>query len=187
MPGWLFAVIVLAFLAVAIVLVRRSMKGAIAERLPLAEGERVILEEAGLKLSSRSRKRALRGGWIVTYKVRSVLTDSRIILATGGPEGKHKFVLKAIIDYTTPASQVPESGYAAYVSKFRFGNGYPTYPVSAADVSVERDGSDTELRVVVPFPEGGPSWGPPPELRIVTSQAERYRETVAAAGRRSVG
>ena len=39
MPGWLFAVIVIVFLAVAILLVRRSMKGAMVERLPLADEE----------------------------------------------------------------------------------------------------------------------------------------------------
>ena len=32
MPGWLFAVIVIVFLAVAILLVRRSMNGAVVER-----------------------------------------------------------------------------------------------------------------------------------------------------------
>jgi hypothetical protein len=187
MPGWVFAVIVVAFLAVAIPLVRRSFKGAILERLPLAEGEQVLLEEEGLKVSSRAQKRAARGGWTVTYKVRAVLTDRRIILATGGPEGKHKFVITAIIDYTTPARPVSESGYPAYLSKFQLGNGYPTYALSAADLSVAQDGSDTELRVVVPFPEGGPSWGPPPEVRIVTSQAERYHEAIATASRRPTG
>jgi hypothetical protein len=183
MPGWVFAVIVVAFLAGAIPLVRRSMKGAILERLPIAEGEQVLLEEEKLKISTRSMKRAVWGGWTTTYPIRSVLTDRRIILASGGPEGKHKFVLKAIVDYTTPATQVSESGYAAYLSKFQLGNGYPTYAVSAADVTVAQEGSDTELRVVVPFPEAGPSWGPPPEVRIVTALAERYREAVAAARR----
>ena len=62
MPGWLFAVIVIVFLAVAIVLVRRSMKGAIVERLPLADGEHVILEEEGLKISHRGRRGAARAG-----------------------------------------------------------------------------------------------------------------------------
>jgi hypothetical protein len=180
MPGWLFAVIVIVFVAVAIPLVRRSMKGAVVERLPLAEGEQVILEEEGLKISHRGQKRAAAGGWTATYKVRSVVTDRRIILATGGPEGKHKLVIKAVVDYTTPAPHVSESGYPAYLAKFKLSNGYPTYPVSADDVTVEQDGGDTELRVVVPFPEGGPSWGPPPEVKIATGQAERYREAVAA-------
>jgi hypothetical protein len=108
-----------------------------------------------------------------------VLTDRRIILATGGPEGKHKFVLKAIVDYTTPAPSVSSSGYPAYVDKFRLGNGYPTYPVTAADATVDDGGG--ELVVVVPFPEAGSSWGPPPELKIATAQAERYRQAIAAA------
>jgi hypothetical protein len=182
MPGWLFAVIVIVFVAVAIVLVRRSMKGAVLERLPLADGENVILEEEGLKISHRGRKGAAAGGWTTTYKVRSVLTDRRIILATGGPEGRHKFVIKAIVDYTTPAPRVSESGYPAYLAKFKLSNGYPTYPVTANDVSVERNGGDAELRVVVPFPEGGSSFGPPPELKIDTRQAERYLEAVTGAG-----
>jgi hypothetical protein len=171
---------VIVFLAVAIVLVRRSMKGAIVERLPLEDGEQVLLEEDGLKISSRGRKGAVAGGWTTTYKVRSVLTDRRIILATGGPEGKHKLVIKAIVDYTTPAPHVSESGYPAYLAKFKLSNGYPTYPVTADDVAVERNGSDAELRVVVPFPEGGSSFGPPPEVKITTSQAERYLEAVTA-------
>ena len=182
MPGWLFAVIVIVFIAVAILLVRRSMKGAVLERLPIADGEQVILEEEGLKVTSRGRKGAVAGGWTTTYKVRSVLTDRRIILATGGPEGKRKFVIKAIVDYTTPALDVSESGYPAYLAKFKLSNGYPTYPVTADDVSVERDGADAELRVVVPFPEGGSSFGPPPEVKIETSQAERYLEAVTGAG-----
>ena len=44
----------------------------------------------------------------------SRLTDRRIVLATGGPEGKHMFTLLAILDYTTPADPVPETGLAAY-------------------------------------------------------------------------
>ena len=180
MPGWLFAVLVIVFLAVAIVLVRRSMKGAIVKRLPLADGEHVILEEEGLKISHRGRRGAASGGWTVTSKVRSVLTNRRIILATGGPEGKHKLVIKVVVDYTMPAPHVSESGYPAYLSKFDLSNGYPTYPVTADDVSVDRYGSDAELLVVVQFPEGGPSWGPPPELKIATNRAERYLEAVTA-------
>ena len=79
-----------------------------------------------------------------------------------------------------PAPHVSESGYPAYLSKFDHSNGYPTYPVTADDVSVDRDRSDAELLVVVQFPEGGPSWGPPPELKIATNQAERYLEAVTA-------
>jgi hypothetical protein len=35
------------------------------------------------------------------------------------------------------------------------------------------------LRIDVPFPEGGPKWGDPPEVKIYTHQAERYRDAVA--------
>ena len=176
MPGWVFAVVVIVFLAVAVVLVRRSMKGAIVEHLPLGEDEQVLLEEEGLKVFHRGRKTALRGGWTVTYRMRSALTDRRILLYTGGPAGRHKLVIRIVLDWTTPAPEVSETGYPAYLSKFRLRNGYPTYAFSADDASV----ADGELRVVVPFAEGGSRWGPPPEVKIVTRQAERYRDAVAA-------
>ena len=179
MPGWLFAGIVVVFVIAGAVFVRSTQKGAIVERLPLAEDEDVLLEEEGLKLFHRFRRRAVRDGGTVTYRVRALLTNRRILLATGGPEGKHKFVILMILDYTTPAPGVPESGYAAYKRKFDLQNGYPTYAFSAADVSLdeERDG-ETALRIEVPFPEAGPSWGDPPEVKLFTKQAERYREAI---------
>jgi hypothetical protein len=173
-PGAVFAVIVVVFAVVAVVVVRRMQRGAIVARLPLAEDERVILEEEGLNLSHRSRRTAAHGGWTVTHRVHSVLTDRRVLLSTGGPEGKHKFVLVMILDYGTAATPVPETGFAAYRRKFALENGYPTYPCSAADVSVDRHDGETQLRVVVPFPEGGEGWGDPPEVRLSTSQAAHY-------------
>jgi hypothetical protein len=175
----LYVVIVVAFLVVAVVVVRRKQSGAIVERLPLAEGEHVLLEEEGLKLFHRFRQTAVRGGGTVTHRVRSVLTDRRVVLATGGPEGKHKFVILMILDYTTAAPSVPESGYAAYLRKFGLENGYPTYACSAKDVSVEEHDGETRLRVVVPFPEGGDSWGAPPEVRLSTPQAARYAAAIS--------
>jgi hypothetical protein len=174
MPGAVFAVIVVAFVVVAVVVVRRMQRGAIVVRLPLAEDERVILEEEGLNLSHRFRQTAAHGGWTVTHHVRSVLTDRRVLLSTGGPEGKHKFVIVMILDYGTEATPVPETGLAAYRRKFAVKNGYPTYPCSAADVSVDEHDGETQLRVVVPFPEAGKGWGDPPEVRLATSQAARY-------------
>jgi hypothetical protein len=35
----------------------------------------------------------------------------------------------------------------------------------------------------VPFPEAGASWGDPPEVRLSTKQAERYRDAIALAHR----
>jgi hypothetical protein len=177
-PGALFAVIVIVFVVVAVVVVRRMQRGAIVVRLPLSEGEQVILEEEGLKLFHRFRRTSARGGGTVTHRVRSVLTDRRVFLATGGPEGKHKFVILMILDYTTAATPVLETGYAAYRRKFGLQNGYPTYACSAADVSVENDDGETRLRVVVPFPEAGESWGDPPEVRLSTPQAPRYEEAI---------
>src|SRR5262245_47168741 len=112
MPGWLFAVIVVVFVVVGVLFVRSRQKNAIVERLPLEPGENVLLEEQGLKLFHRFRRTSVRGGGTVTYRVRAVLTDRRILVATGGPEGKHKFVILMILDYTAPARSVGESGYA---------------------------------------------------------------------------
>ena len=178
MPGALFAVIVVAFLVVGVVVVRRTQRGAFVERLPIEDGEHVLLEEEGLKLFHRFRKRSVAGGGTTTHRVRAVLTDRRILLATGGPEGKHKFVILLIVDYTHAAPSVPESGYAAYRHKFRLENGYATYACSARDVSVEEADDDPQLRIVVPFPEAGERWGPPPELRLWTAQAARYRDAI---------
>ena len=85
-----------------------------------------------------------------------------------------------ILDYTTPAEPVPESGFAAYKRKFHLENGYPTYAFSAADAGLEEEGGHAAaLRIVVPFPEGGPRWGDPPEVKLYTKQAERYRDAIA--------
>jgi hypothetical protein len=180
MPGWLFAGIVVVFVVVGVLFVRSTQKRAVVERLPLDPDEDVLLEEEGLKVFHRFRKTAARGGGTVTYRVRALLTNRRILLATGGPEGKHKLVLLMVLDYTTPAERVASNGYDAYREKFRLENGYPTYALSAADASVEeQSGDEAMLRIVVPFPEGGSSWGDPPEVRLYTKQAERYREAIA--------
>jgi hypothetical protein len=146
MPVGLFAGIVIVFVIVGVIYVRSSQKRRIVERLPLEQDENVLLEEAGLKVFHRFRRMAVRGGGTVTHRVRAVLTDRRILVATGGPEGKHKFVLLMILDYTAPAQAVPETGYAAYKRTFQLENGYPTYAFSAADVSLEeRHGEVTAL------------------------------------------
>jgi hypothetical protein len=176
MPGWLFAVIVVVFVVAGVLFVRSKMKGAIVERLPLEEGESVLLEEEHLKVFHRARRTAARGSsGTVTYRVRAVLTDRRILVATGGPAGKHKLVIQMILDYTTPADPVPDSGFAAYRRKFHLERGYPTYAFSAADATVE----DGALRIEVPFPECGKGWGPPPEVKLYTEQAERYEAAIA--------
>lgn len=177
MPDAVFVVVVVAFVVVALVIVRRTQRGAFVERLPIGDHERVLLEEEGLKVAHRFRRMSVRGGWTVTRRVHSVLTDRRVLLATGGPEGKHTFVIVMILDYTTEPPSVPESGYAAYRRKFGLANGYPTYSCSSRDVSV--DGHD--LHIVVPFPEAGERWGDPPEVRLSTPNAERYEEAIRAA------
>ncbi len=180
MPGALFAVVVVVFVVVAVVYVRSTQKRAFVERLPIEPDETVILDEQGLKVFHRFRRMAVRGGGTVTRRIRVVLTDRRILVVSGGPEGKHKFVVLMILDYTSPAQPVGESGYAAYKEKFRLDNGYPTYAFSIADVSLEEHrGGGVALRIDVPFPERGPKWGDPPEVKIYTQEAERYRDAVA--------
>ncbi|HST19139.1 MAG TPA: hypothetical protein VLK36_15850 [Gaiellaceae bacterium] len=117
--------------------------------------------------------------------MRSVLTDRRILLATGGPEGRHKFTIVMILDYSSAAPGVAGNGYSAYKEKFGLENGYPTYAFSVADVGVETAHGDEALRIDVPFPEAGSRWGPPPEVKLYTAQAERYREAVAAGSKTS--
>jgi len=127
--------------------VRRTERGAVVARLPLGESEEILLED-----------------------------DRRVLLATGGPERKHKFV---ILIYTSAAPPVAETAYAAYRRKFRLQNGYPTYACSARDVSVEEQDGEKLLRVVVPFAEAGERSGDPPEVRLSTPQAARYEEAIA--------
>ena len=171
-----FAVVVVAFAVVAFLLIRRTQRGAVVDRLPLEEGEQVLLAEEGARVFHRFRRTAQFGGGTVTARVRIVLTDRRIVVATGGPEGRHKFVLVMILDYTTPAPPVPETGYAAYLRKFRLEDGYPTYWFSAADVTFVDKRGATGVRIEVPFSERGPRWGDPPEVILFTSEPERYRE-----------
>jgi hypothetical protein len=180
MPSALFAVVVVVFVVVGVVYVRSTQKRAIGERLPVDQDENILLDEKGLKIFHRSRRLAIRGGGTLTHRVRVLLTDRRILVVSGGPEGKHKFVILMILDYTVPAPPVLEAGYAAYKTKFRLDNGYPTYAFSAADVSLdEQRGGGVTLRIDVPFPERGPKWGDPPEVKIYTQEAKRYQEAVA--------
>jgi hypothetical protein len=180
MPGWLYAGIVIVFLIGGVLFVRSTQKGRIVERLPVEQDEDVLLEEEGLKVFHMFRRTAVRGGGTVTHRVRTVLTNKRILVATGGPAGTHKFVILMILDYTTPAQAVPGNGYAAYKKKFRLENGYPTYAFSAKDVSLEEGrGDEDSLRIEVPFPEAGRNWGDPPEVKLYTTRAKSYREAIA--------
>ena len=182
MPGWAFAGMVVVFVVGGVLYVRSKQKGAFVERLPIGQDENVLLEEERLKVYHRARRTAVRGGGTVTSRVRAVLTDRRILVATGGPEGKHKFVILMILDFTTPSPPVPESGFDAYKTKFQLEHGYPTYGFSAADADLEeKDGVVEALHVVVPFPEGGSTWGAPPEVKLYTKQAERYRDAIAGS------
>jgi hypothetical protein len=85
MPGWLFAGIVFVFVVVGVLVVRSMQKRAIVERLPLEQDEDVLLEEEALKVFHRFRRTAVRGGGTVTHRVRSALTDRRILVSPAGP------------------------------------------------------------------------------------------------------
>ena len=71
MPGWLFAVIVVVFVVVGVLVVRSTQRKRIVDRLPLGPDEQVLLEEAGLKVFHRFRKMAVRGGGTVTQRCAS--------------------------------------------------------------------------------------------------------------------
>src|SRR3954451_9312434 len=108
MPGWLYAGIVVVFVIGGVLFIRSTQKGRIVERLPVEQDEDVLFEEKGLKVFHRFRRTAVRGGGTVTRPVRAVLTNRRILVATGGPEGKHEFVILMILDFTAPAQAVAE-------------------------------------------------------------------------------
>ena len=168
-----FTVVVVVFVIVAVILIRRQIGGAIFERLPILPDEKVLLVERGLKIFHKIREAS--GGQSLTYRVTVVLTDRRILIATGGPEGKHKFFIKMILDYRKAAPQVNDSGYGAYYSKFHLENGYATYYVSPKDVHFIEKKGKLAVRIQVAFPEHG-SFYVEPEIIIYTDQPEKYRE-----------
>ena len=132
-----------------------------------------------MKLFHRFRRRAVRDGGTGHVRVRALLTNRRILLATGGPEGKHKFVILMILDYTTPAPGGTGERVCGLQEEVR-----PAERLS--DVCVLGRGRQpgrgarrrAALRIEVPFPEAGTSWGDPPEVKLFTKQAERYREAI---------
>ena len=85
--GVIYVVIVIAFVIVGVVVVRRTQRGAIVARLPIDEGEQRSPRRGGPEARAPVPSAAARGGGTVTHRVRSVLTDRRVLLATGGPEG----------------------------------------------------------------------------------------------------
>ena len=182
MSGLVFAVVVVVFVVVGVLVVRRTQRGAFVDRLPLEPGEEVVVAEEGAKVFHRFRRTARFGrSGTTTSRVRIVLTNRRILVATGGPEGRRKLVIQMILDYASPAPAVGESGYAAYLRKFRLANGYPTYPFTREDVSFVEEHGRTAVRIVVPFPEGGPGWGDPPEVVLYTSHPDEYRQRFSRA------
>jgi hypothetical protein len=174
MPLW-FLTIMVVFVVVAVIGIRWTIRRAILDRLPIAEGETVLLAEEDLKVFHKIREHS--SGQALTYKSRAVLTDRRILIATGGPEGKNKYLIKMILDYTAAAPAVATVGYGAYYRKFQLENGYPTYYISPRDVSLADADGTPALRIDVPFPEHG-SLYLQPVVAIYTSQAARYLEVL---------
>jgi hypothetical protein len=172
MPTWFFYLIVAVFAIVAILVIRRQIRGAIFERLPIEPNEKILLEEQGLKVFEKIREAT--GGRSLTSRVTVVLTDRRILVATGGPEGKHKFFLKMILDYRTAAPEISDTGYSAYYEKFQLSNGYATYYISPSNVSLVEEKGQIAVKIDVPFPEHG-SMYVEPEVIIYTKSPETYQ------------
>lgn len=174
MPSWIFYLIVAVFVIVAFLLIRRSIRGAIFERLPIEPDETILLEERDLKVFAKIREAS--GGKSLTSRTTVVLTNRRILVATGGPEGKHKFFLRMILDYRTPSPAVSDSGYSAYYEKFKLENGYATYYIKPSDLSLIDIKGENAVQIHVPFPEHGPMYLEP-EVIIYTKNPEAYRAT----------
>lgn len=174
MPDWYLAAL-LVFVVVAVIAIRWTLRRAIVEKLPVVEGERVLLTETGLTVFHRMRGH-YRGRGLMSG-VTVMLTDKRVILATGGPEGVHKYLLRQIIDFTTPLPAVKGSGYGAYHAKFRLKNGYATYFAGPKNVSVVDKDGKTGVRFEAPFPEHG-AFYINPEVIIYTSHPEEYRKAI---------
>lgn len=172
MPDWAL-ILLLVLVVVAVIIIHWTLRRAIVEKLPVADGERVLLTETGLQVYHKMREHY--GGRALTFGVTVVLTDKRVILATGGPEGVHKYLLRQIIEYTTSPPAVQGSGYGAYHAKFRLDNGYATYFVAPENVSVVEKDGQAGVRFEVPFPEHG-AFYINPEVIIYTSRSEEYRK-----------
>ena len=172
MPDWAL-ILLLVFMVAAVIIIRWTLRRAIVERLPVADGERVLLTETGLKVYHKVREHYR--GRTLTSGATVVLTDKRVIVATGGPEGVHKYLLHQIIEHTTSPRAAKGSGYGAYYAKFRLDNGYATYFVAPENVSVVEKDGQTGVRFEVPFPEHG-AFYINPEVIIYTSRPEEYRK-----------
>lgn len=177
MPSWIFYLIVAAFAVGAILLIRRQIRGAIFERLPIEPEEKILLEERDLKVFQKIREAS--GGKSLTSRSTVVLTDRRILVATGGPEGKHKFFLRMILDYKTPSPSVADTGYSAYYEKFKLENGYATYGFSPSDLRLIEEKGQPAVKINIPFPEHGAMYLEP-EVVIYTKNPEAYRRAFQA-------
>jgi hypothetical protein len=161
-------IIVAVIVVILILVVRFTIRGAVVDRLPVDPDERVLLDESDLRVLHRIRDTT--GGKTMIGGARVLLTDGRILVATGGPEGKHKFFIRCIVEYGPAASSKLASATGGYHQRFHLEQGFATYPVMKQDIHVAHD----EVRIRVPFPDAGPFFVPP-EVTIYSRRPEVYR------------
>lgn len=165
--------IVAVVMLLAIIGIRYAMRGAIFDRLPIAADEQVLAVEPGLRVLWRMPHAA--NGWETRFGMHVVLTNRRILMATGGPEGKHKFLLVYVVEYVPQRPLTPEELSAATGAGYSMENGYPTYRVGRDNLAVvvEEDGKQV-VQVEVPY-SNDTTFARPPVLKIYTGQVEKYR------------
>lgn len=170
-PKMIYA-IVAAVMLLAIIGIRYAMRGAIFDRLPIAADEQVLAEEPGLRVESRLPHASR--GWETRFGMHVVLTNRRILLATGGPEGKHKFVLVYVVEYTPKRTLTAEELAAAKGAGYGLENGYATFRVGADHVTVQEEDGKTMVKVEVPYSNDA-TFANSPVLKFYTGQADKYR------------
>jgi len=171
--------IVAVVMLLAIIGIRYAMRGAIFDRLPIAADEQVLAVEPGLRVLWRMPHAA--NGWETRFGMHVVLTNRRILMATGGPEGKHKFVLVYVVEYTPNRPLTAEELSAAIGAGYGLENGYSTYRVGGDNLTVVQEDGKQVVQVEVPY-SNDTTFARPPVLKIYTGQVERYREALGIRG-----
>lgn len=164
--------IVAVILAIAILAIRYSLRGAIMDRLPIEPDEQILCDEENRRVFHRVRDTV--DGRVLMYKVRLVLTNRRILIATGGPEGKHKFLIRYIVEHRGTHALTPEEVGAARAAGYGLDKGYATYRIGAADVALICEDGQTAVRILVPYTVDE-TFQLPPRLVLYTARPEVYR------------
>ena len=169
--GVIYVVIVVAFVIVGVVFVRRTQRGAFVTRLPIDEDENVLLEEEGLKLAHRFRRRSVRGGSTVTHRCGSVPTDRGVLPATVARRAAH------IRDPDDPrrhdaGTAVPETGYSVYLRTSAARTATRRTPPRRATSTSRMKGAICVCTSSCRSPRRA-ELGDPPEVRLSTANAAR--------------